>query len=64
MRERMGGPGSMLEWARAGLAGKDYVHFNSKGYRHLAEALFSDLMQSYDIYERVRLQIMRQDGDE
>jgi lysophospholipase L1-like esterase len=64
MRERMGGPGSMLEWARAGLAGKDYVHFNSKGYRHLAEALFSDLMQSYDTYERVRLQIMRQDGDE
>ena len=54
MRERMGGKGSMKNWVYAGLAQGDYVHFTAAGYHRLAEALFQDLMSSYDTYKKTR----------
>jgi lysophospholipase L1-like esterase len=53
-RARMGGAGSMREWATSGLAQADHVHFTSAGYRRLASALFDDLMRQYATYEKTR----------
>ena len=62
MRDHMGGTGSMREWAAAGLAQRDNVHFSPGGYRQLADALFSDLMRYYDTYTQVRLQLLGRDS--
>ncbi|MCU0360507.1 MAG: GDSL-type esterase/lipase family protein [Bacteroidia bacterium] len=43
----MGGYKSMLKWQKAGLAGKDRVHFTSKGYVLLGDLMFEALMKSY-----------------
>ena len=53
-RERMGGTGSIREWQLAGLAQADRVHFTTPGYRRLASVLFSDLMQLFEAYKKVR----------
>jgi lysophospholipase L1-like esterase len=60
MREHMGGAGSMSEWARAGLAQPDLLHFTAAGYHALAEALFSDLMGYYATYERIRSEVIEE----
>jgi lysophospholipase L1-like esterase len=63
MRQHMGGIGSMRDWAAAGLARRDYVHFSPAGYHQLAEALFADLMRYYDTYTQVRLQLLGAEFD-
>ena len=51
-RKRMGGPGSMIRWASAGLAQGDHTHLTGSGYRDLAEALYRDLMSAYRSYQQ------------
>jgi lysophospholipase L1-like esterase len=53
-RQRMGGPGAVKQWARAGLGQADYIHMTTAGYRLTAAMLFQDLMQQYDRYVAVR----------
>jgi lysophospholipase L1-like esterase len=50
-RSRMGGLGSMRDWATIGWAQPDHTHFTGEGYTELASALFSDIVQQYDSYE-------------
>jgi lysophospholipase L1-like esterase len=50
-RSRMGGLGSMRDWATIGWAQPDHTHFTGEGYTELASALFSDIVQQYDNYE-------------
>ena len=57
-RQRMGGEGSMRDWAFGGLAQGDYIHFTAAGYHRLAEALFSDVMRQYGVFEKVRSLLM------
>jgi hypothetical protein len=57
LREHMGGIGSMRDWAVAGLAQRDHIHFSPSGYRDLAEALFADLLRYYNMYDQVRSQL-------
>jgi lysophospholipase L1-like esterase len=47
-RSRMGGLGSMRDWASIGWAQPDHTHFTGEGYTELASALFSDIVQQYD----------------
>ena len=56
-RTRMGGAGSMRDWVYAGLAQWDYVHFTVAGYRRLAAAMFGDLMEQFDAYQKTRNEI-------
>ena len=51
-RERMGGAGSMMDWAGIGWAQPDHTHFTAEGYRELADAFLLDLMNSFDEYKR------------
>jgi lysophospholipase L1-like esterase len=53
-RERMGGVGSVRQWARAGLGQPDFIHMTTAGYRLTASMLYRDLMQQYDRYVAVR----------
>lgn len=55
-RRRMGGSGSIREWQLAGLAQGDRVHFTAGGYRRLASVLYTDLMQLFEAYKKVRLE--------
>jgi lysophospholipase L1-like esterase len=48
----MGGPGSMTNWRRAGLANFDYVHFMGAGYQKLADMLYDQLMVEYANYHQ------------
>jgi lysophospholipase L1-like esterase len=50
-RSRMGGFGSMRDWASIGWAQPDHTHFTGEGYTELASTLFSDIVQQYDTYE-------------
>ncbi|HTW81490.1 MAG TPA: GDSL-type esterase/lipase family protein [Terracidiphilus sp.] len=50
-QQRMGGEGSMQQWAYAGWAQPDHTHFTGDGYRALADALMSDLMTEYKAWE-------------
>ena len=50
-RSRMGGFGSMGEWVQVQWAQADHTHFTGEGYTELASALFSDIVQQYNIYE-------------
>lgn len=46
----MGGYNSMIQWAKTGLAGTDYVHFTPKGADKIGDMLFKTLMLYYDYY--------------
>jgi hypothetical protein len=46
MRDAMGGPGSMKQWVRDGLALPDHTHFTREGYRKLADAIIDDLLRA------------------
>jgi lysophospholipase L1-like esterase len=58
LRAKMGGEGSMLQWARTELAQNDHVHFSGPGYRLLAEAVYRDLMTHYNQFLEARAAIM------
>jgi lysophospholipase L1-like esterase len=49
---RMGGPGSMLHWAAAGLAQADHTHLTGTGYRELGQALYADFLNAYKTYQQ------------
>lgn len=51
-RERMGGAGSMMDWAGIGWAQADHTHFTAEGYRELADAFLLDLMNSFEEYKQ------------
>lgn len=48
--EAMGGHNSMIEWVKAGLAGKDYVHFSRDGASKVADMLFNTCLMYYRFY--------------
>jgi lysophospholipase L1-like esterase len=56
LRGKLGGKGSMHEWAIAGLAQNDHVHFTAAGYGLIAKAMFWDLMDQYGIFLKAREQ--------
>ena len=56
-RIRMGGKGSMRDWVYAGLGQKDFVHFTSPGYHRLAEAMYADILQQFEEYQKTRTEI-------
>jgi lysophospholipase L1-like esterase len=49
----MGGYKSMLQWQKAGLAGKDRIHFTTKGYTLLGDLMFEALMKSYTFNTKI-----------
>ena len=49
-RERMGGPGSVSRWVRAGLGQGDYIHMTGEGYRLVGKMLTDDLGRAFDAY--------------
>jgi len=63
-RERMGGRGPMRDWVLAGLGQGDYIHFTYGGYQRLAAALFADIMQQYETYRRIRIEVSGPNSDE
>lgn len=48
MFEFMGGYKSIYKWYKAGLASRDRVHFNNKGYTIMGDYMFKALIQSYN----------------
>jgi lysophospholipase L1-like esterase len=50
-RQRMGGLGAMQQWVYAGWAQPDHTHFTGTGYKALADALMSDLLNGYQTYK-------------
>lgn len=58
LRAKMGGEGSMLQWAKTDLAQNDHVHFSGPGYRMLAQAVYQDLMAHYQEFLAARAAIM------
>jgi len=46
----MGGAGSMEEWVKNGLAGKDKIHLTKNGYIRQAQLLNYALMKEYQRY--------------
>ncbi len=52
--EVMGGKNSMISWVEAEkpMAGKDYVHFNSKGTRKISELFMKAFWQEKEIWEQ------------
>jgi lysophospholipase L1-like esterase len=48
--ERQGGFGSMQRWVAAGYAQPDHTHLTGTGYRALADALYADILSSYDAF--------------
>lgn len=60
--EVMGGQGSMVTWARNGLAGPDYVHFTPAGANKVGKALADNFASMYAFY-RTRKNIPAQQFD-
>lgn len=54
MYEAMGGHNSMPSWvfANPSLAGKDFVHFNPRGARIIANMFYNALLNEYNYYKR------------
>jgi len=63
LRQYMGGPGSMRDWVRAGLAEDDYIHLTRAGYQRVATALFTEIMRLYQQFTQIRLQISTSAAD-
>lgn len=53
-RARMGGPGAIAEWIRAGLAQPDRIHLTPSGYHRIGELLTEDLMEQYRRFEAAK----------
>jgi len=64
LRAAMGGPGSMKQWVRAGLAQGDYVHLTAAGYRLVGDALYELILGQYEIFLSIRNKIMGENGNE
>jgi lysophospholipase L1-like esterase len=60
-RARMGGKGSMRDWFYAELGQPDFVHFTSAGYRRLADTLFQDIIQEFQLFLKFRTAPPEQD---
>jgi lysophospholipase L1-like esterase len=56
LRGKLGGKGTMHEWAIAGLSQNDHVHFTAPGYGLIAKTMFQDLMDQYGIFVKAREQ--------
>jgi len=50
----MGGYKSIYKWYKAGLASKDRVHFNGRGYRILATLMFDAINRSYKYNSKLK----------
>lgn len=50
MFEVMGGLNSMPSWVDKGLAGKDYIHFTTKGAQKISEMFYEALINDYNEY--------------
>lgn len=50
----MGGYKSIYKWYKAGLAAKDRVHFNGRGYRVLAGLMFEAIDRSYKLNSKIK----------
>jgi lysophospholipase L1-like esterase len=50
MYEVMGGNNSMPSWVNKGLAGKDYIHFTTKGAQKISELFYEALINEYNLY--------------
>lgn len=50
----MGGYKSIYKWQKAGLAAKDKVHFNGRGYSILANLMFDAINRSYRYNSKVK----------
>lgn len=50
----MGGYRSIYKWYKAGLAAKDRVHFNGRGYRILAGLMFEAIDKSYKLNSKIK----------
>jgi lysophospholipase L1-like esterase len=52
--EVMGGHNSMVQWVQAEepLAGSDYVHFNPRGARVIADAFMKSFLEDYALYQK------------
>jgi lysophospholipase L1-like esterase len=50
----MGGYKSIYKWYKAGLAAKDKVHFNGRGYTILANLMFDAINRSYKYNSKVK----------
>lgn len=50
----MGGYKSIYKWYKAGLASKDKVHFNGRGYRILAGLMFEAIDRSYKYNSKIK----------
>ena len=50
----MGGYKSIYKWYKAGLAAKDKVHFNGRGYNILANLMFDAINRSYKYNSKIK----------
>jgi lysophospholipase L1-like esterase len=50
----MGGYKSIYKWQKAGLAAKDKVHFNGRGYSILANLMFDAINRSYKFNSKIK----------
>lgn len=57
----MGGYKSIYKWYKAGLAAKDKVHFNARGYRLLANMMYQAIDRSYQYNTKIKDQKDRKD---
>jgi lysophospholipase L1-like esterase len=48
-RKKMGGFGAMRDWTAIGWAQPDHTHLTGEGYRQMAAALYSDIVQQYTV---------------
>lgn len=59
---RMGGPGAMPRWVRAGMGHTDYVHLTGAGYRLVGQTLFDELMQQYGTFSSLRRDVAEKEN--
>jgi len=53
-RARMGGPGTIRTWVRAGMAQNDHIHFTQSGYQLAGQTLYADLIHQYEAFLKIR----------
>ena len=53
----MGGDGSMKQWVEQepARANKDYTHFNFRGAKDVANLVFTQVNQGYEVYKKLRI---------
>ena len=49
--DAMGGKNSMFAWVNNGLAGKDYVHFSTKGASKASQLFYNAFISAYKDWE-------------